>query len=104
MAPEAPTILPAQDEKTDERVEKMPPWKVLIVNDEVTTFEFVIWILVTLFHKPAEEAVRLTWEIHRSGAALVTVTSKERAELYVEQVASLARPRGFPLTATMEEA
>lgn len=104
MAPEAPTILPAQEEKTDEQTEKMPPWKVLIVNDEVTTFDFVIWILVTLFHKSAEEAVRLTWEIHRSGVALVTVTSKERAELYVEQVASLARPRGFPLTATMEEA
>ena len=104
MAPEAPTILPDQEVKTDERTETMPPWKVLIVNDEVTTFDFVIWILVTLFHKPAEDAVRLTWEIHRSGVALVTVTSKERAELYVEQVASLARPRGFPLTATMEEA
>ena len=104
MAPDTPTILPDVDEKTEERTQQLPPWKVLLHNDDVTTFDFVIWILVTLFHKPAEEAVRLTWEVHRAGSALVTVTSKERAELYVEQVSSLARPRGFPLTATMEEA
>ena len=104
MVPDAPTITPDQEEKTDERSELAPRWKVLLLNDDVTTFDFVLWILVTLFQKPAEEAVRLTWEIHRSGSALITVTSLERAELYVEQVASLARPRGFPLTATIEEA
>ena len=48
------------------------------------------------------EAVRLTVEIHETGSALITVTTQERAELYLEQVRSLARPRGFPLTATME--
>jgi ATP-dependent Clp protease adapter protein ClpS len=46
--------------------------------------------------------VHLTHEIHNRGAATVEVTSRERAELYVEQVKSLARPRGFPLTATIE--
>jgi ATP-dependent Clp protease adapter protein ClpS len=48
--------------------------------------------------------VRLTFEVHESGSALITVTSFERAELYLEQVRSLARPRGFPLVATMEPA
>lgn len=104
MAPEAPTITPDQEVETRDETELLPPWKVLLLNDEVTTFEFVIYVLVTLFQKPAEEAVRLTWEVHRSGSALVTVTSFERAELYVEQVTSLARPRGFPLTATIEAA
>ena len=46
--------------------------------------------------------VVLTNEIHHRGLALITVTSFELAEHYVEQVRSLARPRGFPLTATME--
>ncbi len=81
-----------------------PRWKVILHNDEVTTFDFVIDLLITLFRKPHVEAARLTYEVHRSGSALVVVTSFERAELYLEQVRSLARPRGFPLVATMEPA
>lgn len=79
-----------------------PRWKVVLLNDDVTTFEFVIDLLVTLFRKDNTEAVRLTNEVHHKGAAIVTVTSLERGELYVEQVRSLARPRGYPLTATLE--
>ncbi len=81
-----------------------PQWKVILHNDEITTFEFVIELLLTLFHKSAREAVELTYEVHNSGSAIVVVTSLERAELYVEQVRSLARGRGYPLVATMEEA
>ena len=81
-----------------------PRWKVLLLDDDVTTFEFVIWLLMDVFHKPKTAAERLTWEIHKTGSALVTVTTFERAELYVEQVHSLARPRGFPLTAEIEPA
>lgn len=79
-----------------------PRYKVLLLNDDVTTFEFVTDLLVTLFRKDHFEATRLTQEVHDSGAAVVTVTSLERGELYVDQVHSLARPRGFPLTATLE--
>lgn len=81
-----------------------PRWKVILHNDDVTTFDFVIDLLITLFRKPHVEAVKLTYEVDRSGSALVVVTSLERAELYLEQVRSLARPRGFPLVATMEPA
>ena len=81
-----------------------PQWKVLLLDDDRTTFEFVIWLLMTLFRKPRLEAIEITWEIHESGCGLVAVTNLERAELYVEQVHALARPRGFPLTATLEPA
>ena len=64
----------------------------------------MIDLLVSLFHKDRSEAVVLTHEVHNTGSALVTVTSRERAELYVEQVRSLARPRGYPLVATIEPA
>jgi ATP-dependent Clp protease adapter protein ClpS len=57
---------------------------------------------VSLFRKGRGEAVALTREVHLRGAAAVAVTSRERAELYVEQVRSLARPRGYPLTASIE--
>lgn len=92
------------DVETRDSTRLAPRWKVLLHNDEVTTFDFVIDLLVTLFRKPHAEAVRLTFEVHESGSALITVTSFERAELYLEQVRSLARPRGFPLVATMEPA
>ena len=100
MTPEAPTLVPRPT--TEEATKTLPPWKVLLHDDDVTTFEFVIWLLVKLFGKPFDEAVRLTWEIHTGGVGLVAVTTQERAELYVEQVHSLARPRGFPLTASAE--
>jgi ATP-dependent Clp protease adaptor protein ClpS len=101
MPTEAPTTV---EPEIRERTELAPQWKVLLLDDDVTTIEFVTWLLVTLFHKPEPEARELTWEIHRTGSALATVTSLERAELYVEQVRSLARPRGFPLAAEIEPA
>lgn len=81
-----------------------PQWKVILLNDARTSMDFVVQMLVTLFHKHEAEAERLMWEVHRTGSALITVTTFERGELYVEQVRSLARPRGFPLTATLEPA
>lgn len=100
--PEAPVVVP--EAETEERTSLAPQWKVLLLDDDVTTFEFVIGLLMDLFHKPQEEAIRLTFEVHETGSALVTVTNQERAELYVEQVRALARPRQFPLRATMEPA
>lgn len=100
MPPQAPTAEPA----TREQTQLAPRWKVILHDDPVTTFEFVIGLLIAVFQKEPTEAVRLTYEVHDTGAALITVTSQERAELYVEQVASLARPRGFPLTASIEPA
>ena len=100
----APTLTAVLEPKTKEQTETRiaPRWKVVLLNDDVTTFEFVTDLLVSLFKKPLLEAKSLTQEVHDSGSAVVVVTSLERGELYVEQVRSLARPRGFPLTATLE--
>ena len=101
MAGKTTTVLEPETE-TREETRTAPRWKVILHNDDVTTFEFVIELLVSLFKKNHKEAVRLTHEVHNSGAAVVAMTTFERGELYVEQVKSLARPRGFPLTATLE--
>jgi len=100
MPTAAPVLTP--DTQTQDETRLAPRWKVILLNDDVTTFAFVIELLITLFRKERAEAVRLTHEIHETGSALVTVTTLERAELYVEQVRSLARPRRFPLAATIE--
>jgi ATP-dependent Clp protease adaptor protein ClpS len=97
-----PTTVVDPGTKTEGKTRLAPRWKVILLNDDVTTFQFVIELLQSLFHKSREDAVRLTREIHDTGSALITVTGLEHAELYVQQVRSLARPRGFPLTATIE--
>ena len=100
MPKTAPVLTP--ESETKEKPAVQPRWKVILLNDDVTTFVFVTELLVRIFGKKPDEALRLTHEIHETGSALITVTTLERAELYVEQVRSLARPRGFPLTATIE--
>ncbi len=89
---------------TGTRTRTTPQYKVILLNDPVTTFDFVTQLLVSIFHKPSGEARALTLEVHERGSALITVTNLERAEMYVEQIRSLARPRGYPLAATIEPA
>ncbi len=93
-------VAPATDATSETRL--APRWKVIFHDDSVTTMEFVTDLLVSLFKKDRDEARKLMYEVHYSGSAVVEITSQERAELYVEQVKSLARPRGFPLTASTE--
>jgi ATP-dependent Clp protease adaptor protein ClpS len=92
------------DTESASRTRTMPQYKVFLLNDDVTTFDFVTELLMRVFHKSSGQARALTLEVHQSGSALITVTNLERAELYVEQIRSLARPRGYPLAATIEPA
>lgn len=96
----AAVLEPGTDATAKTRV--APLWKVVMLNDDITPMDFVTDLLVSLFHKERTEAVRLMREVHETGCAIVAITSLERAELYVEQIRSLARPRGYPLTATLE--
>ena len=81
-----------------------PRWKVILHDDPVTTFEFVVDLVRRVFGKSGGDAYRITREVHETGSALADVLPFEQAEFRVEQVHSLARPQGFPLTATMEPA
>jgi len=93
-----PTVEPV----VDADVQVARPWAVLLHDDEVTTQEFVVWLLVALFGKGYDEANKLMLEVHFLGTAVVAVCAQERAELYVEQVRSYARARGYPLVASCE--
>ena len=97
-----PLVMTEPETETRAVPRPIPQWKVLLHNDDITTFEFVTELLIRLFHKPHEEAIQLTREVHDCEVACIAITSQERAELYVEQIHSLARPRGFPLTASIE--
>jgi len=78
-------------------------FKVFILNDDYTSMEFVIDILITLFHKSYEEAEKIMLEVHKKEKGLCGVFTKEIAETKVMQVTKKAQDNGFPLKATMEE-
>ena len=79
-------------------MDQLPPFRVLLHNDDVSAMEVVIDTLVELTPLSLERAVEVMLEAHRTGVALVLVTHKERAELYQEQFTSKK------LTVTIEPA
>ncbi len=78
-------------------------YKVYLLNDDYTSMEFVIDILMTLFHKSYVEAENIMLEVHKKERGLCGVYTHEIAETKVMQVSKKARDHGFPLKAIMEE-
>ena len=79
-------------------------YRVLLHNDDYTTMEFVIAILVEVFHKSAEQAAAIMFAVHKNGMGVCGVYPHEVAETKVVMVHNRARREGFPLKSTMEEA
>lgn len=78
-------------------------YKVFLINDDYTPMDFVVDILMTLFHKSYQEAQNIMLEVHEHGKGLCGVYSFEIAETKVVQVQRKARESGFPLKAIMQE-
>ncbi|MBX3053490.1 MAG: ATP-dependent Clp protease adaptor ClpS [Caldilineaceae bacterium] len=76
--------------------------RILIHNDNVTTFEFVIDILQRIFRLSKEIAEHIAWETHTRDVAPVATRPKSEAERLVNQAHAAARANGFPLTFTIE--
>ncbi|MCK4343257.1 MAG: ATP-dependent Clp protease adaptor ClpS [Phycisphaerae bacterium] len=81
-----PTLEPAVEHET----RLLPPYRVILHNDDVNTFEHVIRAILRLTPLSGREAVQRTLEAHETGASLLLTTHQERAELYVDQFASLS--------------
>ncbi len=80
----APVAVPETAKKT----RRLPPFKVILHNDDVNPFEYVILTILKLTPLKEVEAVQRTLEAHETGQSVLLITTKERAELYVEQFAS----------------
>ena len=77
-------------------------FRVVYINDEVTTVDFVILSLVTIFDYDEDAAENVTKSIHEVGSAVVAVLPYEIAEQKGVEVTLLAREHGFPLTVKIE--
>ena len=89
-------------ERTRQETKKPELFKVLLLNDDYTTMEFVVEILEGVFHKQPAEAYRIMMAVHTQGKGLCGVYPHEVAETKVATVIDRAREQGFPLLAAME--
>jgi ATP-dependent Clp protease adaptor protein ClpS len=89
-------------ERTRQGTKKPELFKVLLLNDDYTTMDFVVEVLESIFHKAPAEAFRIMMAVHTQGKGLCGVYPHEVAETKVETVMERARENGFPLRAAME--
>lgn len=104
--PKDPTKEPAEGddvELEDKPVSATPRrYKVIFHNDDYTTMEFVVEVLKRFFHKTDTEAVHIMLTVHKSGAAVAGVYTRDVAETKSTQVMDYARESGMPLLLTTE--
>lgn len=93
-------------QEVETSVDVKPPslYKVILHNDNSTTFDFVIAILVRVFHRTVQDSVEITMSIHNTGRGIAGGPyTKEVAEEKVLETINFSRANGFPLVATFEE-
>jgi ATP-dependent Clp protease adaptor protein ClpS len=90
-------------ERVKPKKEDPTPHKVVLLNDDYTTMEFVVHVLETVFQQSPAEAYRVMMQVHVNGRGIAGVYAWEIAETKVTTVTSMAREAGFPLRAAIEE-
>ncbi len=90
-------------EKTRQKTTRPSMYKVFLLNDDYTTMEFVVEVLVSVFGRSTVDATSIMLHVHRNGKGLAGVFTREIAETKVAQVHALARENGFPLKCDMEK-
>ncbi len=97
--------MPKIDESVEVSLEIQEPdmYHVLLHNDDYTSMDFVVEILMKVFHKNLQDAETIMIMIHEKGSAICGLYSYEIAQTKAQQVKKLARQNEFPLLATIEK-
>jgi ATP-dependent Clp protease adaptor protein ClpS len=78
-------------------------YRVILLNDHFTTMDFVVEVLMMIFHKTEDDANRIMLDVHRKGRGVVGQYSWDIAQTRADQVHRLAREREFPLRCIVEQ-
>jgi len=89
--------------QTKPKTQKPAMYRVLILNDDYTPMEFVVYVLEQFFNKSREDATRIMLHVHQHGVGVCGIYTYEVAETKVAQVVDTARRHQHPLQCTMEK-
>lgn len=100
------SLEPEQEALVMERSKAEEPKKYVIIlhNDDFTTQDFVVFVLVNFFHKNHLDAHRLMLKVHQEGKARIGLFTKDIAESKTSSITSFSRQNGMPLKVTAEPA
>jgi ATP-dependent Clp protease adaptor protein ClpS len=90
--------------RKEEKLQEPKDYKVVLLNDNYTSREFVIEVLMLVFHKNPEEARRIMLLVHHKGRGVVGLYPLDIASTKANQVHSIARQYDYPLRCIVEEA
>ena len=103
MSSVLPEITEETDSKDEEKLQPPSMYKVILHNDDYTTMEFVVEILMDVFNKEFEVATLIMLDVHNEGMGICGVYPYEIAETKVGVVRNLALEKEFPLKCTIEQ-
>jgi ATP-dependent Clp protease adaptor protein ClpS len=86
-----------------QRLKKPPLYKVLLHNDDYTTMEFVVWVLMSVFHHDEDTATGIMLHVHKNGIGVAGIYPHDIAETRAARVEALARAHEYPLRCSLEE-
>lgn len=89
--------------ESQQKLQKPPLYKVLLHNDNYTTMEFVVQILMEIFHHSENDAIHIMLQVHNLGLGVAGVYTFEIAETKIAKVSALAQEYEYPLLCTLEE-
>jgi ATP-dependent Clp protease adaptor protein ClpS len=90
------------EEKVRQETRQPSLYRVILLNDDYTPMDFVIYVLESVFHKPAAEAMQIMLNVHKNGSGVCGVFTREIAETKISAVHGIARKNGHPLKCVME--
>jgi len=89
-------------EKIRDVVKEPDMYRIILLNDDYTTTDFVVEILVSIFHKPPIEAAKIMMDVHKKGKGIVGLYTYDIAATKIAQVHAVAKEREYPLKCIME--
>lgn len=84
-------------------IKKPKMYKVILHNDDYTTMEFVVHILIKIFNKKSFEASKIMYDVHKKGIGIAGIYTYDIAITKIDKVMNMAKENGFPLKLSMEE-
>ena len=99
-----PRLKDKPSSKIVEKIKEPEQFKVILLNDHYTTMDFVVEVLMVIFHKNIEDASKIMMDVHEKGRGIVGVYTWDIAMTKVEQVHAAAASNQFPLMCVVEPA